>query len=338
MGDITPVPQEIIPAFCKAGVVVNEGPDFHVEVQMVPVPEPGPDDILIRLKFTGLCSSDIHLMQGDLGMSTMSSYGVRSPGHEGVGVVVKVGANVKNFKLGDRAGIKPINNTCGSCTMCWDDKETYCADAIHTGLMTSGTYQQYLVSPARYASPIPDGIPDEIAAPIMCSASTIYRSLIESNLRAGSWVVFPGGGGGVGIQGVQLAKAMGMRPIVVDTGASKRELSLKMGAEAFVDFIETDDPAKAVINIADGVGAHGVFVTAPAAYKTAISFVGKRVGSMGTLVGSRSDTAAALDFARRGMLHQICEIYPVNRLPEGVGKLRRGEVAGRIVVNFDWEE
>ncbi|OQE21691.1 hypothetical protein PENSTE_c011G00235 [Penicillium steckii] len=360
-------PQFDIPALCKAGVVVNEGPDFRVEIQMVPVPEPGPDDILIRLTHTGLCSSDIHLMQGDLGLPPMSTFGVRSPGHEGAGVVVKIGSNVKNFKLGDRAGIKPITDTCGACAMCWDDKETYCKSAVHTGLFATGTYQQYLVSPARYASPIPDGVPDEIAAPIMCSASTIYRSLIESNLRAGSWAVFPGGGGGVGIQGVQLAKAMGMRPIVIDTGSSKRDLSLKMGAEAFIDFKEVDDPAKAVIETADGIGAHGVFVTAPAAYNNAVSYIGDRVGAMvmciglppagtmilgtdpcefifknlsikGTLVGSRSDTAAALNFAKRGQLNQICEVWPFNRLPEGVEKLRRGEVAGRIVVNFDWEE
>jgi len=327
-------------------------------------------------------------MQGDLGLPPMSTFGVRSPGHEGAGIVVKIGSNVKNFKLGDRAGIKPITDTCGTCAMCWDDKETYCRSALLTGLAATGqytpshrclglghgkahrflgTYQQYLVSPARYASPIPDGVPDEIAAPIMCSASTIYRSLVESNLRAGSWAVFPGGGGGVGIQGVQLAKAMGMRPIVVDTGSSKRELSLRMGAEAFVDFKEVGDPAKAVIETADGIGAHGVFVTAPAAYKNAVSYIGDRVGAMvmciglppagtmvlgtdpcefifknlsikGTLVGSRSDTAAALNFAKRGQLNQICEVYPFNRLPEGVEKLRRGEVAGRIVVNFDWEE
>ena len=171
----------------------------------------------------------------------------------------------------------------------------------------------------------------------------------------------------MGVQGVQLAKAMGMRPIVVDTGNSKRDLALKMGAEAFVDFKETADPAAAVIQIADGVGAQGVIVTAPAAYKTAISYVGDRVGAIvmciglpprgsillgadpceyvfknlsikGTLVGSRRDTACALDFARRGMLQQISEVYPINKLPEAVEKLRKGEVAGRIVVNFDWEE
>lgn len=102
--------------------------------------------------------------------------------------------------------------------------------------MTAGTYQQYIVSPARYASPNPDGVLDEIAAPIMCSALTIYRSLVESGLRLGDWAVFPGGGGGVGIQGVQLAKVMGMRLIVVDMGAVKRALALEMGAETFVDF------------------------------------------------------------------------------------------------------
>lgn len=77
-------------------------------------------------------------MSGDLGMPPMSTFGVRSPGHEGAGVVVKLGSNVKSFKLGDRAGIKPLMDTCGSCAMCWDDKETYCKAAIHTGLMTSG--------------------------------------------------------------------------------------------------------------------------------------------------------------------------------------------------------
>lgn len=353
-----------IPTHCKAGVVVNEGPNFQLQVEDVPVPTPGPDEILIRLNTTGLCSSDLHLMAGDLGVPPMSKFGVRSPGHEGAGVVVQVGDNVKTFRVGDRVGIKPILDTCDSCELCWDDKETYCSGAVLTGLLATGTYQQYIVSPARYASPIPGGVPDELAAPIMCSASTIYRSLRESGLRPGSWAVFPGGGGGVGIQGVQMAKAMGMRPVVVDTGAAKRALAKEMGAEAFVDFRETTDAVQAVVDIADGVGAHGVFVTAPPAYKSAVSYVGKRVGAIvmciglapagtivigedpntfifrnltvrGTLVGSRRDTAAALDFARRGALRPVCEVYPISRMPEAIERLRRGDVAGRIVVDFN---
>jgi D-arabinose 1-dehydrogenase-like Zn-dependent alcohol dehydrogenase len=93
----------------------------------------------------------------------------------------------------------------------------------------------------------------------MCSASTIYTSLKESELKPGQWAVFPGGGGGVGIQGVQLAAAMGLRPIVVDTGDERRKLTLSLGAEEFVDFKE-GDPVKKVQELTDG-GAHGVFVT-----------------------------------------------------------------------------
>lgn len=115
----------------------------------------------------------------------------------------------------------------------------------------------------------------------------MVQSLEASGLRPGSWAVFPGGGGGVGIQGIQIAAAMGFRPIAVDTGSSKRDLCLKLGAEAFVDFKETADVAKRVMEIADGEGAHGVFVTAPQAYKDAISYTGSRPGSCVMCVGLR---------------------------------------------------
>ena len=214
--------------------------------------------------------------------------------------------------------------------------------------------------------PDPEGISDYIASPIMCSVSTVYRSLVESSLKAGNWAVFPDGGGdgggGVGIQGVQLAKALGLRPSVVDTGAAKRDLALEMGTEAFVDFEEVPDATAEVIKIADGKGAHGVFVTAPAAYSNAISYTDRRVGAIvmcigfpstgtttigadpgsfcfknltvkGTLVGSMRDTDIALDFAKRWLLRQICEIYPIDKMSEAVEKLRKGKVAGRCVVD-----
>jgi propanol-preferring alcohol dehydrogenase len=148
-----------------------------------------------------------------------------------------------------------------------------------------GTYQQYVVAPARYATPIPDGVSDYIAAPIMCSASTMVCSLEGSGLKPGNWACFPGGAGGVGIQGVQLAKAMGFRPIVVDTGDDKKAFALKMGAEAFVDFKTSKDVAAEVKAIAGGIGAHGVFVTGPAAYPTAVSYVGDRIGGVVSCIG-----------------------------------------------------
>jgi propanol-preferring alcohol dehydrogenase len=94
----------------------------------------------------------------------------------------------------------------------------------------------------------------------MCSASTAYTSIKESGLRPGQWAVFPGGGGGVGIQGVQLAVAMGLRVVVVDTGAERRDLCMKFGAEHFVDFNSTENTAAEVVKLTDG-GAHAVYVT-----------------------------------------------------------------------------
>lgn len=289
-------PQFDIPKACKGGVVVNEGPDFKVEVQMVPVPEigklliyfkelsadvdVGPEDVLIKLNATGICQSDIHFMLADWAVGKMSDFGTKCAGHEGAGVIVKVGENVRSLKVGQRAGFKPIADTCGTCDLCRTNMECYCPKAVFTGLHTDGTYKQYVRSPEKYTTIIPDGVSDYVAGPIMCSASTIYTSLKNSGLRPGQWAVFPGGGGGVGIQGVQLAEAMGFRPIVVDTGDERRKLAMSLGAEHFIDFKEEKDTTAKVIEICDGIGSHAVIVTAPQAYPVAMSYLGSRAGGM----------------------------------------------------------
>lgn len=202
----------------------------------------------------------------DWAVPPMSTFGTKCAGHEGAGVVVKVGANVQGWSVGDRGGVKPLWDVCHNCEQCFTGRENYCQKGVYTGLVASGTYQQYITSPANYTSRIPDGVPDEVAGPIMCSASTMHRALIEAELKPGNWVVFPGGGGGVGIQGIQLAKAMGMRPIAIDGGDAKRDLCLSMGAEAFIDFTKEKDVPEKIKEIADGIGAHGVLVTAYQAY------------------------------------------------------------------------
>lgn len=149
----------------------------------------------------------------------------------------------------------------------------------------TGTYKQYVKSPERYTTTIPDGVSDYVAGPIMCSASTIYTSLKASGLRPGNWAVFPGGGGGVGIQGVQLAEAMGYRPIVIDTGSEREAMVKELGAEHFVDFKTSADVAKEIVELTDGIGAHAVFVTAPQSYGAALSYLGTRVGGTVMCIG-----------------------------------------------------
>lgn len=207
---------------------------------------------------------------------------------------------------------------------------------------------------------------DYIAGPIMCSASTIYTSIKESRLKPGDWAVFPGAGGGVGIQGVQLAKAMGLRAVAIDTGDEKEKLCKEMGAEAFIDFKKVDNIAEEIVRICDGIGAHGVFVTAVQTYPSALSFLGGRVGGKvmciglppagqyhididpnvmcfkkqsveGTIVSSMADVDKTLDFARRGLLKPVYTVYPLSKFNEAVQKLRRGEISGRAVVDFNLE-
>ncbi|KAF2489855.1 GroES-like protein [Lophium mytilinum] len=365
------MPSYEIPTTCPAGVVTNAGPNFTLSIATVPVPTPGPTDLLIRLNATGICYSDIHYMLEDLPMMpSMSRFGVRSPGHEGAGVVVALGSAVTNWSLGDRAGIKPGYDVCFACELCWGGLETYCAEGTQTGLQHAGTYQQYIVSPARYTTRIPEGVSDFEAAPVMCAGATIYNSLKQSGLGPGDWAVFVGAGGGVGHMGVQLAKAMGMRVVGVDGGRDKRELCVKLGCEAFVDFLETKEVAKEVVRITDGKGAHGVFVTATSkqAYETApfmvrvagrvmcvglrkwtlemtpggvvagadpLWFVAKNLHIMGTAVGSMLDTQEALSYAARGLLKPSYEKFSLAQLPEAVDKLRKGQVAGRLVVDFN---
>ncbi|PVH75083.1 GroES-like protein [Cadophora sp. DSE1049] len=352
-----------IPQTCKAGVCSDNGQNYKLTVEDVSVPTPGPNDLLIRLNVTGVCYSDIHYMLEDLTLPRMGHFGVRSPGHEGAGVVVSLGGSVTGWKIGDRAGVKPTWDTCGKCDLCWGDMECHCSGVIPTGLKVPGTYQQYILSPARYTSPIPDGVDDFAAGPIMCSGSTMYRSIKTSALQPGDFAVFLGAGGGVGHMGVQLAKAMGLRVIGIDSGKAKQDICLSLGCEAFIDFA-TSPSIDEVVALTDGKGAHGVFVTATSskAYTdapkmcriggkvmcvgmppTGSAFVGgdptefilKGLSVVGTLTGSLKDTDDALKFAARGLLKPIVEKYSIDDLPLVVEMLRSGRVGGRVVVDFN---
>lgn len=268
-----------LPTTGKAGCVTNPGPDFGVEVRDdIPVPKPGNMEVLLKLTVTGICYSDLHYMLEDLPMAKMSDAGVVSPGHEGVGHIVALGDNIPaslNLKVGDRVGLKPVWSSCNSCEMCTTDREMYCPVAKQTGLHVPGTYQQYVVGSADHVLKIPEGVSDEVAAPVMCSGGTIYRGIKESGLKSGDWVAFAGAGGGVGHMGVMYAKAMGMRVIAIDGGNDKGEMCKRIGAEHFVDFMETEDLNAEVVRLTDGLGAHGLIITATsaAAYRTGIGML-----------------------------------------------------------------
>jgi propanol-preferring alcohol dehydrogenase len=313
---------------------------------------------------SGVCYSDLHYMLNDTPAPPMSKFGVVSSGHEGCGVVVKLGPSVQNFEVGSRVGIKPIWTTCGSCDRCWGDMETHCAKKINTGLSVAGTFQHYMVADANHVIPIPEGVPDDLAATLMCSAATAYRSVKSAGLAPGSDVVVLGGGGGVGIQVIQVAKLFGFRAIAVDVGDSKRDLALEMGADDFVDIQKVADPVAEVARLTGG-GAHGVFVTAPPAYENALDYIGSRVGGVvmciglpaagsgnnivanpgllilkhlsikGSLVGTREDTNKVLQFAQRGLIKPFSDSISLDELPRKMQAMKEGKQMKKLVVDFN---
>ncbi|KAI8816374.1 alcohol dehydrogenase 2 [Fimicolochytrium jonesii] len=322
-----------------------------------PVPTPGPNDVLVHIIRTGVCHTDLHALDGD--WEVKSKLPVIA-GHEGAGVVVKVGENVDFLQEGDRVGVKWLQSTCGQCEFCLDGKETVCSNQQRTGFSCDGTFQEYAVASAAHVIPIPEGLSNDQAAPILCAGVTVYKGLKETEVKPGQWVVVSGAGGGLGHLAVQYARAMGMRVIAIDH-PSKESFCSKLKAEAFVPFtLKPDELTQKIKSITNG-GAHGALlaVASPEPYATALTYlrswgtlvtlglpkrgsqipvdifdtVMRRLTVRGSIVGDRKDAREAMEFAARGDVKVEVEVVGWENLKEVLGKMKEGKLQGRVVLD-----
>lgn len=192
--------------------------------------------------------------------------------------------------VGKRVGIKWLYSACGECIACKRGFPNNCPKQQNTGKHVPGTLQQYMVADARYVSIISDGVSSEVAAPLLCAGLTMSGALGKlKDVPENDWIVIFGSGGGLGHVGVQIASRLDkFRVIAVDTGATKRNLSLKCGAERFVDF-ETED-VEAVVKDLTGEGAAAALVVpgSEAAFALAPSLV-RNMGTILTIGLPRND-------------------------------------------------
>ncbi|KAK5997299.1 Alcohol dehydrogenase 1 [Cladobotryum mycophilum] len=329
-----------------------------VVYKRIPVQKPGPDEVLINVKYSGVCHSDLHAMLGDWPVPTKLPL---VGGHEGAGIVVARGELVKDIELGDHAGIKWINGSCLNCGYCQLSDEPLCSQALYSGYTVDGSFQEYAIAKAAHVARIPKECDLEAVSPILCAGITVYRGLKESNTRAGQYVAIVGAGGGLGSIALQYAKAMGLHAIAIDTGDEKRELCLNLGATAFVDFMSSKDLiAEVKAATPDGLGPQATLLVAvtekpfqqatqyirphgtvvciglpPNANITAPVFdtVFRMITIKGSYVGNRADTSEALEFYRRGLIKVPYKTVGLSEL-QGVYKLmHEGKIAGRYVVD-----
>ena len=176
---------------------------------------------MIHVKYSGVCHTDLHAWKGDWPLATKLPL---VGGHEGAGVVVGMGENVKGWKIGDFAGIKWLNGSCMSCEFCQQGAEPNCGEADLSGYTHDGSFEQYATADAVQAAKIPAGTDLANVAPILCAGVTVYKALKTADLAAGQWVAISGAGGGLGSLAVQYARAMGLRVVAIDGGDEKVNL------------------------------------------------------------------------------------------------------------------
>lgn len=338
-----------LPKTMKAAVVTRLG--APLDLREVPVPSIGAGQILIRVRASGVCHTDLHAASGDWPVKPQPPF---IPGHEGVGEVAAVGVGVTHLREGDRVGAPWLHSACGRCPHCVGGWETLCESQQMTGYTVDGSYAEFVRADANYVGLLPDSLDWGAAAPILCAGVTVYKGLKETEARPGQWVAISGIGG-LGHMAVQYAKAMGLHVVAVDVAEDKLALARALGAELTLNAAEVDVAQEVQSQLG---GVHGALVTAVsnAAFGQAVgmlrrggflSLVGlppgdfplpifevvlKRITVRGSIVGTRNDLREALEFAGEGKVAAHFSWDKLDNINAIFERMKAGQIDGRVVL------
>jgi alcohol dehydrogenase, propanol-preferring len=335
----------------KAAVVHNFTAPLTVED--VPIPQPGPGEILVRIETSGLCHTDIHAARGDWPVKPNPPF---IPGHEGVGIVERLGEGVTEVVVGDRVALPWLGYACGACEYCTTGWETLCEKQRNTGYSIDGGYAEYAKASAKYVAKVPDGMDPLDAAPLTCAGVTTYKAVKVSGARPASLVaVF--GIGGLGHLALQYAKIFGASVVAVDVVDDKLELARELGADYTVNAL-TEDPVEAIKALGGADAAISVAV-APKAFEQAYGSL-RRGGTLvfvalpadnsvrlpifetvlngitivGSIVGTRSDLAEVFRLHALGRTRVVRETRALDQVNECFEQVEKGQVKARLVFDL----
>jgi uncharacterized zinc-type alcohol dehydrogenase-like protein len=316
----------------------------------------GPDDVLIEIQYAGICHSDIHTVNGDWGPQSFPVV----PGHEIVGVVAEVGAEVTTHRIGDRVGVGCMVDSCGECANCRNGDEQYCLEGMvptyagtdRDGSTTQGGYSTHVVVDADFVLRVPDGIDPAAAAPLLCAGITTYSPLRRWGAGPGKQVAVVGLGG-LGHMAVKLAHAMGAEVTVLSQSLKKQEDGLRLGAD---HYSATSDPDTftqlagrfdLVVNTVSapidvdaylsllGVDGALVNVGAPAEPLSlnVMSLIGGRRTYAGSMIGGIAETQEMLDFCAEHGIGAEVEVIAADQVNEAYERVLASDVRYRFVID-----
>ena len=317
-----------------------------------------PRDVLIEIDFCGVCHSDVHQARGEWGRQLFPMV----PGHEIVGTVLRRGDEVQRRRLGERVGVGCFVDSCRSCASCREGLEQYCAQGMtatynsveRDGVTrTYGGYATAIVVDEAYTLAIPDALPSDAAAPLLCAGITLYSPLRHWQAGPGTRVAVLGLGG-LGHVGVKMARAMGAEVTVLSHSPRKLQDALDMGAHDFhssTDF-STEPQLRGRFDLILNTVSTGVDLDAlagllrrdgslvmlgispePHAIR-GFSLIGQRRQLAGSTIGGVAETQEMLEFcARHGIVCDI-ERIPMQDINEAYERMLRGDVRYRFVIDM----
>jgi alcohol dehydrogenase, propanol-preferring len=310
-----------------------------------PVPEPGPGELLLRVRACGVCRTDLHVTEGDL---PVHRPGV-TPGHEVVGEVAAIGlgGDDAGFAVGDRAGAAWLRATDGTCRYCRRGAENLCPASVYTGWDFDGGYAEYLTVPAAFAHRLPDGYSDAELAPLLCAGIIGYRALKRAELPDGGRLGIYGFGGSAHLA-AQVALARGATLYVMTRGASSQELARSLGAayvggaadqppeplDAAILFAPVGDlvlPALAALDRGGTLSIAGIYLSdIPVMNYDRYLFQERQLRSVTS--NTRQDAREFLEFAGTHHLSVTTHPYPLDAADSALADLKAGGFDGAAVL------
>jgi D-arabinose 1-dehydrogenase-like Zn-dependent alcohol dehydrogenase len=333
----------------KAAQISKPRGDFEIVDRQIPQPDTG--QVRIKVKACGVCHSDSLVKEGQLPGIQFP----RVPGHEIAGVIDEVGAGVTIWNEGQRVGVGWHGGHDNTCRECRRGDFRNCRNVKVTGYSYDGGYQQYMIAPVEALVPIPDGLTDVEAAPLLDAGITTYNALRTSDAMPGDLVAVQGIGG-LGHLGIQFANKFGYNVAAIGRGSENATLAKKLGAHVYIDsqatnaaqelqklggarvILATAPSSKAMSALVDGLGPNGKLVVVGAAPEPIEVIPAQLIFGSKTIQGWAAGTPAAsedtLHFCVMSGVRPMIETYPLDDVAEAYARMMSGKAQFRVVLTM----
>ena len=333
----------------KAVQISKPGGDFEVVER--PIPQPARGQVRIKVEACGICHSDALVKEGHWpGLQYP-----RVPGHEIAGRIDAVGPDVTQWKPGDRVGVGWHGGHCFQCEPCRVGDFINCKNEKITALSFDGGYQEYMIARAEAVALMPDELPADEAAPLLCAGITVFNGLRNSGARVGDLVAVQGIGG-LGHLGIQYARQMGFHTVAIGRGGDKQALATKLGAHAYIDtsvgaaaealqklggarvILATAPDSKAMSALVDGLGPRGTLMIIGAGMEslsvTPLQLIMGSKTVRGWASGNAKDSQDTLEFSALNGVRPMIERYPLVKAAEAYAQMMGGRARFRVVLTM----